>query len=221
VPESPPEFWGAEIGKEHWRAIRAHVRPSERVLDLGTGRGAYLPALREVGYRAVGVDQIAFPEWRSHEPGTLVQGDADRMPFVDRAFDVALAFEVLEHCPDPAAVLREIRRCTRRLLILSVPDCALDNRLRAYNLVPAHWTDRTHVQFFVERSLRELLEREGFDVLEVGRCVEVSPYRYFWDTLRVPRPIARLCRSLCRQLQLVERYWSSILVVAGVGRASP
>lgn len=41
------------------------------------------------------------------------QMDASRMQFADASFDFVYSFDVFEHFPDPAAVLREIRRILR------------------------------------------------------------------------------------------------------------
>jgi SAM-dependent methyltransferase len=53
----------------------------------------------------------------------LLRSDALRLPFRDAAFDRVLAAEVLEHLPDDAAALRELRRVLAPggLLALSVP----------------------------------------------------------------------------------------------------
>ena len=52
-----------------------------------------------------------------------VVGDARMMPFSDASMDIVLATQVLEHIPDPIAVIAEIRRVLKPggTLLLSVP----------------------------------------------------------------------------------------------------
>ncbi len=52
-----------------------------------------------------------------------VVGDARKMPFSDASMDVVLITQVLEHIPDPIAVIGEIRRVLKPggTLLLSVP----------------------------------------------------------------------------------------------------
>ncbi|MGA7559001.1 MAG: class I SAM-dependent methyltransferase [Terriglobales bacterium] len=52
-----------------------------------------------------------------------VVGDARQMPFSDASMDVVLITQVLEHIPDPIAVIAEIRRVLKPggTLLLSVP----------------------------------------------------------------------------------------------------
>jgi SAM-dependent methyltransferase len=145
-----------------------------------------------------------------------VQAEGSDLPFLSKTFDTAIAFEVLEHCLDPRAVLLEIVRCTTNKVILSVPNCDLDNALRRYDLAMAHWTDTTHCNFFTEDSIRDLLATAGLTVSEMSNCYPIKPNDYFWDTVRIPRHIAKLMRSLCERFSLAETYWSSIVVVAEI-----
>jgi SAM-dependent methyltransferase len=43
------------------------------------------------------------------------------LPYPDRAFDVVVATEVLEHLHDPSGAVRELLRVARKAVILTVP----------------------------------------------------------------------------------------------------
>jgi 2-polyprenyl-3-methyl-5-hydroxy-6-metoxy-1,4-benzoquinol methylase len=148
--------------------------------------------------------------------GDFGTASASALPFLDKSFHTTICFEVLEHCHEHHMMLKEIARCTSDLLILSVPNCNLDNALRRYNLAMFHWTDRTHCNFFTKETIRSLLTQEGFTIIEMTDAVKISPNNYFWDTLRLPKRITHRLKKLCEQLDLVETYWSSILIVAQV-----
>src|SRR5262249_9716966 len=67
----------------------------------------------------------------------IVLGDARRMPFKDREFDIALALDLLEHVPpaDRREVLSELARVASRRVIVGCPTGRLametDRSLRA------------------------------------------------------------------------------------------
>ena len=44
--------------------------------------------------------------------------DGRHLPFPDRSFELAYSIDVLHHCDDPQASLREMLRCTARLLVI-------------------------------------------------------------------------------------------------------
>jgi len=44
--------------------------------------------------------------------------DGRRLPFEDRAFDLAYAVDVLHHCPDPLHAIDDMARCAKRYLLI-------------------------------------------------------------------------------------------------------
>jgi SAM-dependent methyltransferase len=92
-----------------------------RVLEVGCGVGAQTEILlkRFPGITIQAVDlssaQVERARERLREPISsgrvrVDAADAARLPFPDASFDAAFICWVLEHTPDPAAVLRELRR---------------------------------------------------------------------------------------------------------------
>lgn len=94
------------------------------VCDVGCGTGylvrilAATPELRDC--RFTGVD-FTLGKNDSAPNVTFRECDLMRMPFADRAFDTVICTHVLEHILDIRAALAELRRVTRRRLILVVP----------------------------------------------------------------------------------------------------
>lgn len=94
------------------------VRPGQRVLDLATGVGAMAGLLRVRFPDAVivGLDlrraQLRHAR-RNHPELPVVQADGGRLPFADASFDHVHWSWLLEHVPQPLAILREVQRVLR------------------------------------------------------------------------------------------------------------
>ena len=76
-----------------------------RVLDVGCGPKPYLPFFAPFAAEYVGVD---IPG----NPVAELEGRVEELPVPDASFDVVVCTQVLEHCDDPAAAVRELRRVT-------------------------------------------------------------------------------------------------------------
>jgi len=82
-----------------------------RVLDLGAGTGAAGRAALAAGASQVVAADLATGMLRAAGPGLHpVAGDARALPFHAGSFDLVAAAFCLNHLPDPAAALAEVRR---------------------------------------------------------------------------------------------------------------
>jgi SAM-dependent methyltransferase len=115
----PPDF-----DKHYWnRARQAIVKrtlvrllagwerdPNRLVLDVGCGRGAAVLALERAGIPSRGVE-LGEPQILDGASQLVDTGVAacDLPPAVRDRTDVILLLDVLEHLPDPAGFLRELR----------------------------------------------------------------------------------------------------------------
>ena len=89
---------------------------TDTVLDYGCGThgSRYLRAL---GFRvhACDVKDLDVPDYTRLDLRNPV-------PFADRQFDVTICSEVVEHVENPWSLLRELRRVTRKALIVTTPN---------------------------------------------------------------------------------------------------
>ena len=168
-----PEPWEWErrraiLLREAWRG--------ERVLDLGCGAGRFMRALRAEGAHPVGVDlaEGALERARRNVPGAELHllGPDGAIPLEDSSIDVVWCSEVLEHVPDTAALLSEIRRVlvTRGSLVITTPSHDLPRRALIALL---RWEEHfdplgQHVRFYSRRSLTRTLETFAFEDVEVS-----------------------------------------------------
>lgn len=95
-------------------AVRAAVAPGASILDFGCGIGSDGLTLLEEGYRVAFADfdnpSVAYLRWRLERRGLAADVfDLDAGP-LPTGFDLAFAFDVLEHTPDWRAVLARMER---------------------------------------------------------------------------------------------------------------
>jgi SAM-dependent methyltransferase len=88
---------------------------AHRVLNVGAGAGSYEPTDRDVV--AVEPSTVMLAQRPSHA-APAVRGVAEALPCPDGHFDVALAILTLQHWTDAPAGLRELRRVSRRQVVL-------------------------------------------------------------------------------------------------------
>jgi SAM-dependent methyltransferase len=150
------------------------VRPGERVLDIGSGKGELAADLVErAGATVVGIDHdphhLAFARARfAGERLRFEAGDA-LVGLPAGHFDVVVLSNVLEHIADRVALLqRVVVEATPRVVLLRVPVLARDWTvpLRQEVGLP-HFSDPDHEVEYDPESFRGELSAAGLEVTEL------------------------------------------------------
>lgn len=161
------------------------------LLDFGCGAGVLVRALRARGVEAHGLelDQPAMRDAAEGEAApylTYYPGDFPA-PFGDAAFRTVTCCEVLEHIPDYAGAVAELARLSSARVLITVPDMSAIPRGFRHGVVPWHLLERSHVNFFSQQSLHEVL-RPHFRAIHFFRIGEVR-----CDRVRFYTSLVALC----------------------------
>lgn len=101
--------------------IRRHVPLQGNILDVGCGNGIFTSRLAKDGASVVGLDLSGFLLQQNPHAG-LIHGDASKLPFEDRSFDVVFEANLLHHVPRRESVIMEMSRVSRRYVVLLEPN---------------------------------------------------------------------------------------------------
>ncbi|HUA07058.1 MAG TPA: class I SAM-dependent methyltransferase [Solirubrobacteraceae bacterium] len=192
-------------------------------LDVGCAEGFFMSALHDArGAEMWGIDlsdrAVAVASSRYGFPVAAAQAIA--LPFADGAFDLVYSTEVIEHVLDPAAMLAEMRRVSRRHVLVTTPVSQNDHEHE-----PDYQMQTTgHVNDFDEPSMRRLFGQDAdlrtfrcnatfALVTAFGRKLPSGPRDFFYELDR--RFAKRFGSPHGRFVPLRNRDW--IIVTTGTG----
>jgi arsenite methyltransferase len=202
--------------KRHWNTAkhalsRMPVEEGDTILDLGTGSGYALRALRETQDIGISVGLDGSPEMVRNAQGyttdSLIQyltGDFHQLPFGDETIDHIWSMEAFYYSQNPIEVLEEIERVLRSGGTFF---CAINFFQESQHT--HRWQDKISVdmQLWNRRQYREKFRQGGLHVAEQDtipdREVEIPSADEFpteeWDTREA----------------MVDRYrtWGTLLTV--------
>jgi SAM-dependent methyltransferase len=130
-------------------------------------------------------------------PNVNLVATADRLPLIDGSMACVVSQEVIEHLPDPLAAAREVLRVLRPggLFYLQVPF------IIGFHSGPHDYWRFTHA------GVAELLDRAGFEAVEIGAAVGAGTSMY-----RIAVEFAAtLAASLWRKLYMPAKGVAAIL----------
>ena len=151
--------------------------PPGAILDCGCGAGDNARILKIRGWRVIGV--TVDPRERDVAQQfceTVYLADLEKgLPSeIKERFDAVLASHVLEHLAKPEFLLTDLRRCLTPggVLAVALPNIAHYRQRMSFLRGRFDYTDtgqldRTHLRFYTHRTAIQLLERCGYDVINV------------------------------------------------------
>jgi SAM-dependent methyltransferase len=159
--------------RRRMKFVGRHVPTGGRILDVGCAAGFFLRVAREAGHDVQGVEvsraiaQEAIRELGEDRVwvGTLDSLPRDRAGCAPGSFDLVTMWDVIEHVPDPQALLEQARAMLKPSGRLIVETQNVDSRFAS--LLGRRWhhfKHEEHIYHFNPPTIRRLLDLAGFDV---------------------------------------------------------
>ena len=136
------------------------LRPSARLLDVGTGQGAFVKLARDKGLVAIGQDLC--PAGNEH----TYTGELTDIHFPTDSFDVVTSHDVMEHLVNPREYLAEMYRAVKQggRVLIEIPDFWSEHGQH-------HWRPVQHLWYWTDMQFMRLLKNVGLHVDNVSRPI--------------------------------------------------
>jgi len=167
----------AQMWKRRARIVQ-RFQARGKLLDIGTGDGRFLQTCRALGYNVVGTEvSEAGASYARRNGFDVKMGQITDIELPKESFDIATIWHVLEHVPEPRAVLRKVHSLLRPggILAVAVPNeenFFVRRRLRVPNKTspfdPLQFGGEIHLTYFRPATLYATLKSAGFEVIEFG-----------------------------------------------------
>jgi 2-polyprenyl-3-methyl-5-hydroxy-6-metoxy-1,4-benzoquinol methylase len=195
-----------ETGKAKLGVLKRHIQlDGAECLEVGCASGEVSHLLSKQGARVVGIDisGSAIEQAKSRYPGIEFHAiELDLLP--QKHFDALLAFEVIEHVPQPSEFFNAAaaRLKPDGLLVLTTPNYACAKLIGADNWL-GFKTSFEHLYFFDPVTLSQCGARAGFTTVEWFTKGDDGRFHedIVVEQVRGPRFLAK---RLLRQLRLLS-----------------
>jgi len=182
------------VGTRHIGFLSANLRPGDRVLDVGCGRGVILGPLADLGLEVHGVE-VSPAATRGADPRAdlRIASSLSEAGYPAAFFQQVVIWHVLEHLREPRQTLLETQRILAPggRLIVAVPNFG---SLQARWLGAAwfHLDLPRHLYHFPLSALLRLLRETGFEIESVHHfSIRQNPFGWIQSLLnkssRLPR----------------------------------
>lgn len=153
--------------------INKGLKPTDCVLDLGSGHGDMSNKMADFSKKVVGVDyvmgDIEIAKSKHNKPNlSFIYGDAfDYLKDCKEEFDVIILSHIIEHIDNPKDFIEKCIPHTKRIFI-EVPDYDKTylNHYRTLLNNKLQYADADHVWEFDREELVELIKSTGLNIID-------------------------------------------------------
>ncbi len=142
----------------------------KKLIEFGCATGAASSVLRDYGWDVTATDVSKYAVKKAQKNFKNIKFLVHDMekPYKRDKFDVAVAFDVIEHLPSPEKGIKNVYNLLKKngTAIFSTP-----------NDYPHVWNDPTHVSVKKPDEWVKLLKKAGFNNITVKQVV-LTPYLY-------------------------------------------
>ncbi len=187
------------------------------LLDVGCATGIFMEMARNKGWNCYGIELSEFTAnyCRNELKLNVVTGTLDKVSYPRSHFNVITLFHVLEHIADPVTFLRkDVHPILKSggLLVIETPNFAsLESRTNK-----KQWSDlkpREHIYQFTPSTLKKVIEKSGFEIVQIHTRTDVCAYRKFRTNLQF-LGLRFSYKSIIKGLEILERLFSRIKFLA-------
>ena len=165
VRQMCPRFLASLYNRLSYRSLPIPRREG-CLLDVGSGVGSYLSVVKELGWKAVGVEpSVPAAQYASSNYGVRIESASfEEFTYPEKSFDVITMWHSLEHFSDPKNILEKTKGLLKPggMLMLGLPNhSSLDRRIfgdfwNGYEIP-------LHLFHFSPKSIQAMLGQTGFE----------------------------------------------------------
>ena len=195
--------WWDMVYTRRYETLERHLPASRRrLLEIGSGPGFFLLNGKRRGWEVKGIEPSLQAAEHSRELGLDIENTffSEQTAAHLGSFDAINMSEVLEHIPNPAALLDLVHRQLNPegIVCIAVPNdfnpfqIVLRDHLgfKPWWVAPPH-----HVNYFDFTSLSKLVEKHGFEVVHEEATFPIDMFLLMGDNYVGNDALGRACHS--------------------------
>ena len=181
------------------------------VLDVGCGNGKYVKFFHK-DINIHGCDIYKSESW-DFDNSLFKICNACNLDYIDNAFSLVTAFEVLEHIVDYDKAISELKRVSNKYIAITVPRCDLTDGMINSRLLFYTWLDQTHVNFWKEKEIIRILQKHNLKIIDSYPINKINLGEFLVEVFRIPNFLKSFFAKVFNRIPMKKYFLTTLVIV--------
>jgi ubiquinone/menaquinone biosynthesis C-methylase UbiE len=174
------------------------------LLDVGAYIGVFVETAVQAGWQACGVEPSDWAASMAQQHGLqVIHGTQDAPELAGKLFDVITMWDVIEHVADPSGEIGKAYQLLKPGGWLVVHTMDIDSLMAKLMKARWPWLMDMHIHYFSQKTLQQMLEKNGFEVMASGAEGRYLRLNYLISRIEaLSRPIGKFTAWLVNSFRL-------------------
>ena len=192
--------------QKHLRSMEKRVGQANgrSLLDVGAYIGVFVETAAQAGWQAYGVEPSEWAAAVAQRQGlNVIHGTQDAPELAGKLFDVVTMWDVIEHVADPSGEIAKAYQLLEPGGWLVIHTMDIGSLMAKLMAARWPWLMDMHIHYFSQKTLRQMLEKNGFEVVWSGAEGRFLRLNYLVSRVEaMSRPLGRLANWVVNGLRL-------------------
>lgn len=167
------------------------------LLDVGCFAGFFLELARQRGWKTSGIEPSRWARKIAEKKGiTIVGTNIETAKIPPKSFDVITLWDVIEHLSDPQKVIQVIHKSLKKDGVVAIGTPNIESILAKILKENYPYLIRMHIILFSPKTLRKLLEENGFRVITTSTYGRSYPLSYVVERIQMKNFLFRWIKKI-------------------------
>lgn len=189
------------LSKQHLQTVEKYMKKG-KMLDVGCFVGFFLQLAKNNGWEVYGVEPSSWAIKEAKKRKIRIIGKViDDIRTKKYFFDVITLWDVIEHLPNPHSTLTNIHALLKKGGIIALGTPNIESLFYAKVLRGnCPFLVRMHVILYSPQTLSLLLNKYGFEVIEVQPYSRTFPVYYLLERIRINNRLFNTCKRILKKI---------------------
>lgn len=192
--------------QKHLRSLEKRVGQANgrSLLDIGAYIGVFVETATRAGWQACGVEPSEWAATVAQRQGLqVIHGTQDAPQLTGKQFDVVTMWDVIEHVADPSGEIGKAYQLLEPGGWLVIHTMDIDSLMARLMRGRWPWLMDMHIHYFSQKTLQQMLEKNGFEVVWSGAEGRYLRLNYLISRVAaLSRPLGQFANWLINGLRL-------------------